>query len=62
MSKSASLPRIRSKARPADQRPRLVERELERAQLRIRTVDTLYAICLLAGGLLAYLLVVIALD
>ncbi|MBL8821864.1 MAG: hypothetical protein JNJ77_04695 [Planctomycetia bacterium] len=62
MSKSAQLPRIRSKARPASQRPQLVERELERAQLRLRTVDTIYSICLLAGGVLTYLLIIIGLD
>ncbi|MFT3880874.1 MAG: hypothetical protein QM703_14580 [Gemmatales bacterium] len=62
MSKSASLPRIRSKARPASQRPRLVEHELERAQLRIRTVDSLYSISLLVGGILTYVLLIIALD
>ena len=62
MSKSASLPRIRSKARPAHQRPRLVERELERAQIRIRTVDGLYSISLLVGGILTYVLLVIGLD
>ena len=62
MSKSASLPRIRSKARPASQRPRLVERELERAQVRIRTVDSLYSISLLVGGILTYVLLIIGLD
>jgi len=62
MSKSASLPRIRSKARPANQRTRLVEHELERAQLRIRTVDSLYSISLLVGGILTYVLFVIAID
>ncbi|HQR08549.1 MAG TPA: hypothetical protein PLN21_17120, partial [Gemmatales bacterium] len=62
MSKSASLPRIRSKARPANLRPRLVEHELERAQLRIRTVDSLHSISLLVVGILTYVLLIIALD
>src|SRR5215211_5609441 len=62
MSKSATLPRVRSKARPAKLRPRLVEHELDRAQTRIRTIDTLSALVQFAGGVLAYVLVIIAAD
>src|SRR4029079_8077634 len=62
MSKSATLPRVRSKARPASVRPRLVEDELDRAQTRIRTIDTLSSLALLTGGILAYVFLIITID
>jgi len=62
MSKSATLPPVRSKARPAKLRSKLVEHELDRARTRIRTIDMLSALAQLAAGMLAYVLIVITVD